>query len=91
MVVVFKNMSCKSRFIVVVFYKMSRKSRFRVVVFPNGSRLVSGMNRFLPRAQKQKTIFHAAKLGQLPQQDNSTSINLQQKVLGIKYTFHRRY
>ena len=51
-------MSRKSLFIVVVFYEMSRKSRFRVVVFPNESRLVSHMNRFLPRAQKlNKTIL----------------------------------
>ena len=57
-VVVFKTMSRKSRLIVVVFYKMSRKSLFRVVVFPNESRLVSRINRFFPRAQKQnKTIL----------------------------------
>ena len=53
----FKNMSRKSRFIVVVFKNMSRKSRFRVVVFPNESRLVSRMNCFLPRAQKQNKTF----------------------------------
>ena len=97
-VVVFKNMSRKSRFILVVFYKMSRKIRFRVVVFLNESRLVSRINRFLPRAQKQNDfIFCLLVFIRHPVQSISTTPKSQSVLpeptteLLLPLTFHKSY